>query len=336
MRMKQVGSAPIGAESVGDLAGAGRRSGRTSSRMQRLITALRKHKFYYLLALPGLLYFLIFQYLPMLGVVIAFKDISPFGGFTGIVEASWVGLKHFRTFFSSIFFWDILWNTVWISLLKLFWVFPASIGLALLINEVRVLWFKRTIQTISYLPHFLSMVVVAGLVQATLTVNGGLVNQVIVSFGGEPQPFLTIPQYFRTILVVTTLWQSLGWDTILYLAAMANINPDLYEAAAMDGANKWHQIRHITLPGITYVIIILLIFAIGRLLNAGFEQILLLYSPTVYEVADIIDTYVYRRGLLGLEYSFATAVGLFKAVVAAFLLIGANKIANKLGQTGLW
>ncbi|MCB0189318.1 MAG: sugar ABC transporter permease, partial [Caldilineaceae bacterium] len=244
--------------------------------------------------------------------------------------------KHFINFFNSYFFWDIMENTIMISLWKTLWGFPAPILLALLINEVRHTFFKRTVQTISYLPHFLSMVIVAGLVYVVLGVQGGLVNHVVRLFGGEPQNFLGNPQYFRTILVTTTVWQTVGWGSILYLAAMANLNPELYEAAMIDGANKLQQAWAITLPGISYVIVILLIFRIGDLLDAGFEQILLLYSPSVYEVADIIDTYVYRAGLLSLKYSFGTAVGLFKSLLSLILLLVANKVAHRLGHTGIW
>ncbi|MEZ4865726.1 MAG: ABC transporter permease subunit [Caldilineaceae bacterium] len=297
---------------------------------------LRKHGFYYLLFLPAALYFIIFRYLPMFGLVIAFKDVSPFAGLDGILNEPFVGFKHFQNFFRSYFFWDIMENTVMISLWKTLWGFPAPIILALLINEVRNVFFKRTMQTISYLPHFLSMVVVAGLVYVVLGVQGGLVNHIVRFFGGGAQNFLGNPKYFRTILVTTSVWQTVGWGSILYLAAMASINPELYEAAMIDGANKWHQAWSVTLPSITYVIVILLIFRIGDLLDAGFEQILLLYSPAVYGVADIIDTYVYRAGLLDLKYSFGTAVGLFKSVVALFLLLAANKIAHRLGHTGIW
>ncbi len=301
-----------------------------------LLNVLRKHRLYYLLALPGLLYFLIFHYLPIYGIVIAFKDISPFSSVADVVTKPFVGFKWFRQLFESFYFWQIMRNTVWISLLKLVCVFPAEIVLALLINEVRFTRVKRTIQTVCYIPHFFSMVVVAGIVMSLLTTEGGLLNQLIVLFGGEPTMFLGDPRKFRGVLVLTTLWQEVGWGTILYLAAMSNIDPQLYEAAVIDGAGRGRQAWHITLPGITFVIIILLIFRVGGLLNAGFEQILLLYSPPVYEVADILDTYVYRSGILGLKYSFAAAVGLFKAVLAAALLLGANLLAKRLGRTGIW
>ena len=270
-----------------------------------LLTTLRKYRLYYVLALPGLLYFLIFHYLPIYGIVIAFKDISPFSSVADVITKPFVGFKWFKQLFESFYFWQIMRNTVWISFLKLVWVFPAPI-------------------------------VVAGIVMSLLTTEGGLTNQIIALFRGQPTMFLGDPHKFRGILVVTTLWQEVGWGTILYLAAISNIDPQLYEASVIDGAGKWRQTLHITLPGITFVIVILLIFRVGGLLNAGFEQILLLYSPPVYEVADILDTYVYRSGIISLKYSFATAVGLFKALLAAVLLLGSNVVAKRLGHTGIW
>jgi putative aldouronate transport system permease protein len=298
---------------------------------------IRRDRFLYALAALPLLYFLIFRYLPMAGVIIAFKDYDPLQGIQGILRSdNFVGLLHFQRFFRSIFFWDVLRNTVWINLLKLFWAFPAPILLALLLNEVRHALFKRTVQTISYLPHFFSAVVVAGLVRAMLSSQGGLVNQLVAALGGQPAAFLTNPALFRSILVATAVWQNIGWSSIVYLAALTTISPELYEAAAVDGANRFQRAWHITLPGISFAIVINLIFALGGLLNADFEQILLLYSPSVYGVADIIDTYVYRSGLLGRQYAYAAAVGLFKSLVALILLLIANRAARKAGQPGLW
>jgi putative aldouronate transport system permease protein len=299
-------------------------------------SVIKANRFYYYLILPGMLYFLIFDYIPMFGVIIAFKDISPFEGVQAIFTGEWVGFKHFIRFWNSYYFWNVMRNTLLISLYKLFFGFPASIILALLLNELRHAVFKRVVQTISYLPHFISTVVVAGLVMMVLSTDRGLINAIVVFFGGEPIHFLGDPDYFRKILVVSHVWQSIGWGSILYLAAMSGIDPGLYEAAKMDGASRYRQMWHITLPGITHVIVIMLIFSIGGLLNAGFEKVLLLYSPAVYEVADIIDTYVYREGLLSLNYSFATAVGLFKNVLAMFLILGANFMAKKMNQTGIW
>ncbi|MCY3780404.1 MAG: ABC transporter permease subunit [Chloroflexi bacterium] len=303
---------------------------------RRLLKRIWFFRFYYLLALPGILYFIIFHYIPMFGIVIAFKDISPFGGAAGIIEAPWVGLKHFNRFFSSIFFWNVIENTVVISGLKIIFGFPAPIIFALMLNEVFRIKFKRFVQTVSYLPHFISWVVTTGLVTALLATSGGLITEMLNNLTGENWTFLTNPDQFRGILTVSHVWKTVGWSSILYLAAMAAIDPALYEAAAIDGANRFQMARHITIPSIAFVITILFIFEIGNLLDAGFEQILLLYSPSVYSVSDIIDTYVYREGLLGLKYSFAAAVGLFKGVMAFLFLIVANTLANRLGQPGLW
>jgi putative aldouronate transport system permease protein len=307
-----------------------------AERVSNTLRALNKYKLYYLLAAPGFIWLIVFRYLPMVGVIVAFKDITPFSGLDGILHQPFIGFKHFQRLFDSYFFWNIMGNTLIISGLKIIITFPAPIILALLLNEVRLDGYKRTVQTISYLPHFMSMVVVAGLVRVVLTAQGGLLNQVIEAFGGAPHNFLTDPKSFRWVLVGTTLWQTVGWGSIIYLAAIANLNPEIYEAAVVDGANKWHQIWFITLPGIRHVIVLLFIFRIGGLLDAGFGQILLLYSESVYEVADIIDTYVYRAGLLSLQYSYATAVGLFKSIVALVLVLSANWLAHRLGERGIW
>lgn len=291
---------------------------------------------YYLLALPGILYFIIFHYIPMAGIVIAFKDISPFGGIQGIIEAPWVGLRHFERFFRSIFFWDVVQNTLIISGLKILFGFPAPIIFALMLNEVLYSPLKRVVQTISYLPHFISWVVVTGLISALFGTSGGLVTEFLNNTTGNNWSFLTNPDYFVWLLVGSHVWKTIGWSSIIYLAAMSSIDPHLYEAATIDGASRLQMALHITLPSIAFVIVILFIFDIGNLLEAGFEQILLLYSPAVYGVSDIIDTYVYREGLLGLEYSFAAAVGLFRGVMSLLLILGANALARRLGQTGIW
>ncbi len=303
---------------------------------QQIFRRMWRYRFYYLLALPGILYFLIFHYLPMLGIVIAFKDVSPFGGIQGIIDAPWVGFKHFNRFFNSIFFWDVVENTLAISGLKILFGFPAPILFALMLNEVVRTSFKRIVQTISYLPHFISWVVVTGLVTALLATSGGVFTEFLNNFTGDNWTFLTSPDHFRGILVATHVWKTVGWSSIIYLAAMSGIDPALYESAAIDGASRLQMARHITLPAISFVITILFIFEVGHILDAGFEQILLLYSPSVYQVSDIIDTYVYREGLLGLQYSFAAAVGLFKAALSFVMILMANTIARRLGQPGIW
>ncbi|WP_312883232.1 ABC transporter permease [Paenibacillus germinis] len=311
-------------------------SSRLRAAKKRRWSAIKMHRFYYYLIIPGMLYFLIFDYIPMFGIIVAFKDISPFEGVSAIFTSEWVGFKHFIRFWNSYYFWNVMRNTLLISGYKLLFGFPASILLALLLNELRHAVYKRIVQTISYLPHFISTVVVAGLAMMVLSTDGGMVNAIIVQFGGQPIHFLGDPTYFRSVLIISHVWQTIGWGSILYLAAMTGIDPGLYEAAKMDGAGRTRQAWHITLPGIAPVIVILLILSIGGLLNAGFEKVLLLYSPAVYEVADIIDTYVYREGLSKLDYSFATAVGLFKNVLAMFLILGANYMAKKMNQTGIW
>jgi putative aldouronate transport system permease protein len=299
--------------------------------------SIQKYKVFYLLALPGLLYFLVFHYVPMLGVIIAFKNFSPLLGAKGIFTSPWVGFEHFERLFQSHYFVRILTNTIVISGLKLLFGFPAPIVLALLINEVRRLAFKRFVQTISYLPHFLSWVVVAGMLSLFLSPTLGIAGDVLRLFGMNSDiMFLGSNVYFRSVLVASYVWKEIGWASIIYLAAINGISPHLYEAATIDGASRWKQMLHITLPSIRNIISIILILNIGHLLDAGFEQIFLLYSPAVYETGDIIDTYVYREGLIGLNYSFASAVGLFKSVIAMILIVSANRIAKRMETESLW
>lgn len=301
-----------------------------------LLYIWKKYKMYYFLLLPGLLYLIIFHYIPLFGVIIAFKDYQPFMGVEGIFTSPWVGFKHFKRFFDSYYCLNVIGNTLIISLYKFVFGFPAPIILALLLNEVRHEKFKRTVQTISYLPHFLSWVVVSGLIVTLLSADGGLINKLRTAMGLEPIMYLSNPKYFRSILVISDIWKGVGWGSIVYLAAITSVDPELYEAAIIDGANKWKRIKYITLPSISNVIVIMLIFRVGGLLNAGFEQIFLLYSPAVYSVADIIDTFVYREGLLSNNYSYSTAVGLFKSIVSMVLLLMTNYIVKKLDQEGIW
>jgi len=296
----------------------------------------KKFKLYYLLILPGFIYFLIFKYIPLFGVIVAFKDISPFQGIKDILTGPWVGLKHFRTFFESYYFWQILGNTLLISLYKFIFSFPAPIILALLMNEISNVKYKKVVQTVSYLPHFISLVVVAGLLTNILSTRGGLLNVIIGLFGAEPIFFLGESQYFRGVLVVSDIWKTVGWGTIIYLAAITGIDPGLYESAKIDGAGRFKQTLHITLPGIASIISIMAIMRMGTILDAGFQQVLTLYSPAVYDVADIIDTYVYRSGIEKMQYSFSTAVGLFKSVIALILVLLSNILAKKMGQEGIW
>jgi len=301
-----------------------------------VVSALRKYPLFYALVLPGILYFFIFYYVPMFGVIIAFKDYSPFQGMSGIFTSDWVGLKHFRDFFQSFSFSQVMTNTLLLGLYNVIFGFPAPIILALLLNEVVHQKYKKMVQSISYLPHFLSMVVVVGIVNFMLSPDGGIVNEIAALFGYESINFMGEPGLYRIIIVLTQIWQQIGWESIIFLAAIASIDTQQYEAAIIDGASKWRQIWHITLPGIIPVITIMLILKMGSILNLNYELILLTYSPTTIDVADVIDTFVYREGLVGMKFSYSAAVGLFKSVFSAVLLLGANYIAKRMGQNGIW
>lgn len=295
-----------------------------------------KYKLVYLMMLPGLLYFVIYKYVPMFGVIIAFKDVSPFDSVQDILQKDWVGFKQFQSFFQSFYFWNVLRNTILLSLYQLLFVFPAPILFALLLNELRNSRFQRVVQTISYLPHFLSIVVIAGLVTIVTTTNGGLVNEIIKLFGGEPIYFLGSKDHFRKVIILSDIWQTVGWGSILYLAAITGIDPEQYDAAEIDGANRLQKALYITLPGMSFIITLLLILNIGQMLDVNFEKILLLYSPPVYEVGDVIDTFVYREGLVSMRYSYASAVGFFKSAVSFVLIIIADRLAKRMGQRGIW
>ncbi|WP_100408489.1 ABC transporter permease [Bacillus solitudinis] len=286
----------------------------------------------YLMVSPVVLYYIIFQYGPMYGLQIAFKDYSPSLGF---LQSPWVGFTHFIDFFNSYYFWRLLKNTLILSLYSLIFAFPAGIILALLLNEVRNKVFKRSIQTITYMPHFVSLVVIVGILY-DFTARDGLVNQLLGSLGIEPIPFMREAAWFRTLFIGSDIWQNVGWSSIIFLAAMSNIDPALYEAAKMDGAGRLKQMFYITLPGIMPTVVILLILVIGKFMTVGEEKILLMYNPLTYETADVIGTYVYRKGILEANYSFSAAVGLFKALIAFTLLVIANGIARKVGETKLW
>ncbi len=297
---------------------------------------LLQYRFYYLLALPGLIFLLVFKYAPMFGLVIAFKDYDPYSGVAGIFSAPWVGLANFQKFFDSYYFSRIMSNTLIISFLKLIFGFPAPILFALLLNEVLGARFKKTVQTISYIPHFISWVIVAALLQTLLTPDNGLVNVLLNKMGMRSISFLTSPKYFRAILVISDVWKSVGFGSIVYLAAITGVDQSQYEAAAIDGAGRLKRIWYITLPSISSVVVIMLIFRVGSLLDAGFEQVFLTYSPSVYKVADIIDTFVYRVGLVEHDYSYSVAVSFFKSVVAAILLLTTNVISKRISGEGIW
>ncbi len=293
---------------------------------------LVKYRYIYLMAIPVIAYYVIFHYVPIYGAVIAFKDFSPL---LGILRSPWVGFKHFQDFFSSIYFWRILRNTLLISFYQLIFGFPAPILLALLLNEIRHGAFKKTVQTITYLPHFISLVVVCGMIK-DFTMSGGAINDLVVWFGGQRASLLQSPALFRSIYIISGIWQEIGWGSIIFLAALSGIDQGLYEAAAIDGAGRFKQMLHVTLPGLTPTIIILFILRIGRMLSVGFEKIILLYNPATYEVADVISTFVYRRGLQDFDWSFSAAVGLFNSVINFALLIMANNISKRVEKTSLW
>ncbi|WP_309119346.1 ABC transporter permease subunit [Paenibacillus sp.] len=300
----------------------------------QFVKRFQRDKVLYVLLIPFLLWYVFFIFKPMYGLQIAFKDFSVFRG----IEASrWVGLEHFRVFFESPYFIRVLKNTLILSLYSLAFAFPIPIVLAILLNELRHTFYRRAVQTLTYLPHFISVVIVAGIVTNFLAPTSGLVNLLLERIGGEKMYFLTIPDYFRTIFVLTfDIWKEAGFSSIVYLAALAGINPQLYEAAVMDGANKFRQIWHITLPGLLPTIMILLIMKIGSIMDVSYEAIILLYQPVTYETADVISTYVYRAGLQEGRYDLATAVGVFNAAIAFALVIGANKLSKRLTDTGLW
>lgn len=283
--------------------------------------------------LPVVVYYLIFHYAPMFGIVIAFKD---YNAFTGFIRSPWVGLKHFKDFFSSPYCWRLIRNTFLISFYGLIFGFPAPILLALLLNELKDGWFKKTTQTISYLPHFVSTVIIVGMYVNFLSPSTGLINNIIEKLGGERIYFLNDPKYFRSLYTIMNIWKGVGWGSIIYLAALTGIDPELYEACIIDGGGRLRQTWHITLPGIANTVIIMLIMRIGRLLSVGYESIILMYTPATYETADVISTYVYRRGLVDADYSFSTAVGLFNSVVGFIFIFTANALAKRFSETSLW
>lgn len=293
---------------------------------------IQKNKFKYIIILPILIYLIVFSYKPMYGIIIAFMDYNPI---KGMANSKFVGLRHFISFFKDIFFVRVLRNTLSISFLSLLIGFPLPIFFALLLNEIRIPWFKKTVQTITYMPHFISTVVICGMI-TMFSQTQGVFNDVIVFFGGERSNLLSRPELFYPIHIFSGIWQSLGWSSIIYLAALSGIDTEQYEAAKIDGASRIQQMLYITLPGLAPTISTMLILRMGDLLRVGHEKILLLYQPTTYEVADVISTYVYRRGLEDASYSYSTAVGLFESVVNIIMLLTANKICKKLGQSGLF
>ncbi len=295
-------------------------------------TKMKESRYFYLFFALPFLYFVLFKYGAMFYLGIAFQD---YNAFRGIFGSEFVGLKHFEEFISDPYFWQILKNTIVLNLCMLVFYFPCPIILALLINDVKSKHFQKFTQSVTYLPYFLSTVVVCGFITNILA-SEGLINQIIVALGGEKTTLLMNPAAFRPIYVLSEIWQQAGWGSIIYLAALTGIDSQLYEAASIDGASKWRQLWNISLPGISPVISIQFLLTVGRLLTVGYEKIILLYTGATYSTADVISTYVYRRGLIEANYSYGAAISIFQAVIALILVVGSNKAAQKIGSTSLW
>jgi putative aldouronate transport system permease protein len=298
----------------------------------RIARDFKKNRLLYLMIFPVIVYYIIFNYGPMYGLQIAFKDFNLRAGYWA---SPWVGFKHFKLFFESYYFGRVLRNTLLISVYSLIFSFPATIVFALLLNEIRNRIFKRFVQTITYIPHFISIIIICGII-VDFCMSDGLINDIISFLGGARTPLLQEMKYFRSVYIISGMWQGLGWGTIIYLSAITNIDQELYQAAIIDGANRFRQIWHITLTGIRPTIIILLILRMGSVLNVGFEKVILLYNPATYEVADVISSYVYRRGLQQLNWSYGAAVGLFNSVVNLILVVTSNRVSKKVSDISLW
>jgi putative aldouronate transport system permease protein len=304
--------------------------GKRSSELNR---RLWRNKWIYVMLLPGLIYFLVFKYIPMYGLIISFQNYKPFKGISG---SEWVGFEHFKRLFTEPDFFNILSNTLILFGMNILFFFPIPIILALMLNEVRAELFKKTFQTIVYLPHFMSWVIIVSISFVMLTMDGGIINNMIESLGFEKINFLLSPEWFRPTYILQVIWREAGWGTIIYLAAIASVDPQLYEAARMDGAGRLRQMWHITLPAIRSVIVVLLILKIGDVLELGFEHVYLLLNSMNRDVAEIIDTYVYTAGLKQGQYSYSAAIGFFKSFIGLILVMLANKIAKKMGEEGVY
>lgn len=302
------------------------------NRKERILNELKMNKYLYIMAVPVILYYLLFCYAPMGGLIIAFKDYDIS---LGIFKSSFVGLKYFKEFFGGIYFTRIFLNTLIISAYGIIFGFPAPIIFALLMNEIRCSWYKRTVQTVTYLPHFISIVVVCGMI-VDFFGKSGIITNVLSFFTGTRVNYLSEAKYFRSIYISTNIWQNIGWDSIIYLAALAGIDVQLYEAACIDGAGRFRQLINITIPGIMPTVLIMFILCIGQLLSVGYEKIILLYNAGTYETADVISSYVYRVGVVSARYGYSAAVGLFQSVINFALLVTANAISKRTSGTGLF
>lgn len=300
---------------------------------EQMIRQFKKDKVLYILLAIPIIYFIVFKYIPMSGIVLAFRKYDVGGSMFG---SEWVGLKYFTMFLNDPYFWKVLKNTFVLSFTSLLIGFPIPIILALMLNEVQSPMLKRSVQTISYLPKFFSTVVVVSMISIMLSPSSGVVNSFLANFGIEEIYFLKEIEWFRPVYIISEVWQFTGWNAILYIAALTNIDPQLYEAAAIDGANRWTRMLKVTIPGIMPTIAITLILSTGSILSVGFEKVLLLYNNSTMEVADVIQTYVYRMGIISSNYSYSTAVGLFQAVINLALISLVNYVAKKTTDTGLW
>ena len=309
------------------LAGNGR------SGKQELWRNIKRHRSIYLVMSLSMIYFIIFKYIPIWNAQIAFRDFQALDGVTG---SPWVGLQNFMDFVNSYYFWELIRNTVMYSIGKMVFSIPAAIFLAVALYECRIYVLRKTVQTLAYLPHFLSWVIMYAILLALLSPSSGIVNDVIKLFGGEPISFLTETKAFPWLVLLSDTWKEMGWSAIIFLAALMGIDPSLFEAATVEGANAWQRVRHITLPSIRPVIVMVILLRLGTILDAGFNQIFMLYSLPVYSVADIIDTWIYRQGLLEFRFGLATAVGLFKGVFGLVLITVSNRLIRKYTDTGLY
>ncbi|WP_127584168.1 ABC transporter permease [Paenibacillus koleovorans] len=308
-------------------------AGRLPSKPVAVWRHIKRDRQLLLLFLPCIVFYILFRYGPLYGIIIAFKDYNVYQGIWG---SEWVGLEHFRKFLDSPDFWKLFKNTLLLGFFTLIWAFPFPIVFAVLLNEVRMVRFKKFVQTSSYLPAFLSVVVVSSMVIDFLSPTHGLVNQALKALGLDSIYFLAAPEWFRTIYVSSEIWQHMGYEAIIYLAAIASIDPTLYEAARVDGAKRFQMMRYITVPSILPTILILFVIKAGAMFRIGYEKVLLLYSPMTYEVADVFSTFVYRKGLLDTNYSYAAAVGVFESLIALIMLLMTNMLTSKVGGRGLW
>jgi putative aldouronate transport system permease protein len=302
------------------------------SNIAAIWSQIKRNRFLYALFFLPFCYFIIFKYLPMYGLIIGFKDYDIV---KGINASPWVGLKYFKQYLADPYFWKLVRNTLLLGIYSILWSFPMPIILALLINELGNKYYKQFIQSVSYLPHFISTVVVCGMLVNFLS-SDGMINQMLASFSIHPIQFLMLPQWFRTIYISSDVWQTAGWNSIIYLATLTGINDELYEAATMDGAGRFKKMLYVTLPGMATTISVMMILDLGHIISLGYQKIILLYNGSTYETADILSTYIYRRGLQNADFSYGTAIGLFEGIVSLVLVVGANKVSKKISDTSIW